>query len=101
MHPGNRKFRFLCWQNWKQYKQVDVDGKSMLAAEVVETWQSGGGRFLKQDIQTGSWYVVSLKDAKRKANSTLRECKPAWAHFGPVGLEPSKKSRARTKSTLV
>mmetsp|Transcript_31381 Transcript_31381/g.71829 ORF Transcript_31381/g.71829 Transcript_31381/m.71829 type:complete len:152 (+) Transcript_31381:259-714(+) len=94
-HPGNRRFRYLCWQNWKRYKQNDVDGKSVLAAEVVETWQSVGGRFLKQDVN-GLWYVVSLKDAKRKANSTLRECKPAWAHFGPDGLEPCNKSRTRT-----
>lgn len=97
-HEGNRKFRHLCWKNQGRYLQADLDGKSDLAEEMVAEWtsQSPPGRFLKQDAKSGLWYIVSEKDQRRKASSTLREVKPGWAHFTSENLSNMKKQKPKT-----
>jgi hypothetical protein len=77
--PGNRRLGDLCRMHIEKYARANTKGgKSTIVCEIYsiiqESCPNGQGVFIKNI--DGSWYECSMKMARRKITSTLRECLP-------------------------
>jgi hypothetical protein len=72
-HPGNKRYRDEVQNLQKWYKASDKSEKTNLSQHLVNYVHSYGGRFVKQEKNTGRWYIVSNIVARRKASQALRE----------------------------
>lgn len=99
-HPGNVYFRTLVEQYKHKYcdpgtKNVD---KARMASSIVYTIRNQqdaavgeggeGGRFLKEDQDSGFWVEIGDEKAIRKAAQALREMAPVLRHQTPPPPPP-------------
>ena len=71
---GNKRFRERINATIKNY--IDAPNryeKSLVVHGVVEQIQASGGRFLKYDDKSGSWYELSSAQMKEKVGHAIRD----------------------------
>ena len=54
------------------YAKLSPSQKSKMATQIVQSWRSGGGRFLKRNEDTGEWEDVGDDNARVKVLRDLR-----------------------------
>jgi len=72
-HIGNKMYLQELKQLKAAYGKMHKSGKSNVSQRVIDAVHQNGGRFLKQEETTGTWYEVSNQIAKKKASQALRE----------------------------
>lgn len=75
-HDGNKRFRKLIARFQKQYKESRLrEDKTRLTTEIVSIIRASGGRFLKENEETGKWHEVDTAYAHDKVSHALRSAK--------------------------
>ena len=74
-HTGNRVYRRLVHLNKETYlKLATKRDKGLLVDSIIFSIQKHGGRFLKQNPETGAWdHELTYKEAVLKTGQALRE----------------------------
>ena len=72
-HPGNKRYLDLKERMKARYRAVAKKEKAQVSQELVDAVRDWGGRFLKQEVKDGSWFVVPDAVARKKAGQALRE----------------------------
>jgi hypothetical protein len=74
VHPGNQKFRALCYARKSQFDAANHAAKKRIATEIWTTCvQLYNSRFLKRRQDKGPWYQQSAHHAILKAAQTIRD----------------------------
>jgi hypothetical protein len=85
-HPGNRVYRRLVEHKKNLYKNlIRKEDKYMLICSILHAVKSEGGRFMKEDEITGTWFEIGDDEAMGKMSQAFRE--------------PEKKSQVETVTT--
>jgi len=92
-HVGNQGFRKCVESHLKEYSKATTKlEKSLIVSNIIDTIQSRGGIFVRQDVTTERWYVVGDKMAREKAGqairATLRKQHKTSKHYNAVDDEP-------------
>ena len=75
-HPGNKKFRALCFARKPEFEAGNHAAKRRVATEIVTTTFDGGkARFLKKKGEKGPWYEMTKEQAILKACQVMRDYK--------------------------
>jgi hypothetical protein len=75
-HPGNKKFRALCFSRKHIFEAGNHAAKRRIASEIVEAAVSNfGARFLKRKQEKGPWYEMNEEQALLKACQVMRDHK--------------------------
>mmetsp|Transcript_22450 Transcript_22450/g.46599 ORF Transcript_22450/g.46599 Transcript_22450/m.46599 type:complete len:321 (+) Transcript_22450:97-1059(+) len=72
-HEGNKRFRDMAKQLKPAYEKLPKEEKTGFSIKLVQMVHDKGGRFLSKDAETGLWYEVDFKLARKKASQALRE----------------------------
>ena len=73
-HVGNRRFRVFINLHLRRYMDASTRmDKTVVVNSVVEAIHEAGGRFLKEDLRSKSWYQVATKTAREKVGHALRD----------------------------
>jgi len=78
LHIGNKVFRRIVEWNRERYQTATLrEDKTRMTVELVERLRKlrPGGRFLKQDTDTGEWFEVGDEYAREKVSHALRSAK--------------------------
>jgi hypothetical protein len=74
VHPGNQKFRALCYARKSQFDAANHAAKKRIATEIWTTCeQLYNSRFLSRRHEKGPWYQQSAHHAILKAAQTIRD----------------------------
>lgn len=75
-HPGNKKFRALCFARKPEFEAGNHAAKRRVATEIVtNTFDGGKARFLKKKGEKGPWYAMTKEQAILKACQVMRDYK--------------------------
>ncbi|CAJ1954774.1 unnamed protein product [Cylindrotheca closterium] len=75
-HPGNKKFRALCFARKPEFEAGNHAAKRRVATEIVTSSFDGGkARFLKKKGEKGPWYEMTKEQAILKACQVMRDYK--------------------------
>ena len=75
-HPGNKKFRALCFARKPEFEAGNHAAKRRVATEIVtSTFDGGKARFLKKKGEKGPWYEMTKEQAILKACQVMRDYK--------------------------
>lgn len=75
-HPGNKKFRALCFARKPEFEAGNHAAKRRIATEIVTTtFDDGKARFLKKKSEKGPWYEMTKEQAILKACQVMRDYK--------------------------
>lgn len=75
-HPGNKRYRQVVAEMKIMYRGTKAKAiKTDLSRAIVKYVFGYGGRFVKKDEETGSYYVLSPGEARKKTSQALRETK--------------------------
>ena len=73
-HPGNRAFRQSIADALKSYQTCDSKlVKGQMVTGIVEDIRSGGGGFVRYDLESRMWYDIGDEAAREKVGQTIRE----------------------------
>jgi len=73
-HSGNRAYLAIVAKNRMRHGSTCSSyEKKAIAKDVIDQIRNRGGRFLKEDRNTGRWYVLSNKKTMDKVSQALRE----------------------------
>lgn len=74
-NPGNIKYRAYCDSRRGQYKQLGNKGKEKkkYCMTILKHIKSIGGRFIRYDTTTNSWYEVDDSEARTRISQRLRQ----------------------------
>jgi len=73
-HVGNKRFRAFVGLHLKQYMETSSrTEKSKIVHTIYDDIMKAGGRFLKNDPNTGLWHPVERKMAREKIAHALRD----------------------------
>jgi hypothetical protein len=73
-HVGNRKFRHIVAMYLCRYENCKARIEKMIVvAEIVRQIINSGGRFLKKDPRTMTWFTVERKAAVEKVGHAIRD----------------------------
>lgn len=74
-NPGNIKYRAYCDSRRGQYKQLGNKGKEKkkYCMTILKHIKSNGGRFIRYDTTTNSWYEVDDSEARTRISQRLRQ----------------------------
>lgn len=75
-HPGNQAFLGEKERLQDRYLAASKNDKTGISQELVDGIHARGGRFIKQD-NSGQWYEVDDRTARKKGSQTLREINTA------------------------
>lgn len=77
---GNKRYRQVVSEMKAMYKhQDDKSAKTDLSRAIVDYVCNYGGRFLKKEGVSNSYYVLTRAEARKKTSQALRETKePKW-----------------------
>ena len=74
VHPGNQKFRALCYARKSQFEAANHAAKKRIATEIWTTCeQLYNSRFLSKRQEKGPWYQQNAHHAILKAAQTIRD----------------------------
>jgi len=74
--PGNKRYRRVVSEMKERYKTSEGrKSKTGLSRSIVEHVLQYGGRFVKEEEDTGRYYVLSKTEARIKTSQALRESK--------------------------
>jgi hypothetical protein len=69
-HRGNQDFRRIVAGRLKEYEAAKSRIEKMeIVADIVKSITDNGGRFLKRDPKTNTWYSVDRRAAIEKVRS--------------------------------
>jgi len=75
-HPGNKKFRALCFVRKPEFEAGNHAAKRRVATEIVTaTFDGGKARFLKKKAEKGPWFEMTKEQAILKACQVMRDYK--------------------------
>jgi len=74
-HPGNVFFRQEILKYRERYEQSSKEEKYNISEIVVDSLNSKGVRFLREN-EEGGWFEISHNDARKKVSQALRERPP-------------------------
>jgi hypothetical protein len=75
-HPGNKKFRALCFSRKQLFEAGNHAAKRRIAMEIVQAAVTDfGARFLKRKEEKGPWYEMNEEQALLKACQVMRDHK--------------------------
>ena len=75
-HPGNKKFRALCFARKPEFEAGNHAAKRRVATEIVTVSFDGGkARFLKKKGEKGPWFEMNKEQAILKACQVMRDYK--------------------------
>jgi hypothetical protein len=75
-HPGNKKFRALCFSRKQLFEAGNHAAKRRIAMEIVQAAVTDfGARFLKRKHDKGPWYEMNEEQALLKACQVMRDHK--------------------------
>lgn len=78
-HVGNRRFRTIVNRHKKRYRDAETkDDKTRVSLSVLDIVRNScdpPGRFLKLNLETGTWYDVGEKGARERVSLALRTAK--------------------------
>jgi hypothetical protein len=75
-HPGNKKFRALCFSRKQLFEAGNHAAKRRIAMEIVQAAVTDfGARFLKRKEDKGPWYEMNEEQALLKACQVMRDHK--------------------------
>lgn len=75
-HPGNKKFRALCFVRKPEFEAGNHAAKRRVATEIVTaTFDGGKARFLKKKGEKGPWFEMTKENAILKACQVMRDYK--------------------------
>jgi hypothetical protein len=75
-HPGNKKFRALCFSRKHIFEAGNHAAKRRIASEIVQAAVTDfGARFLKRKEEKGPWYEMNAEQALLKACQVMRDHK--------------------------
>jgi hypothetical protein len=75
-HPGNKKFRALCFSRKHLFEAGNHAAKRRIASEIVQAAVTAfGARFLKRKEDKGPWYEMNEEQALLKACQVMRDHK--------------------------
>jgi hypothetical protein len=75
-HVGNKRFRNIVMMHREDYQTATSrEAKSKITFAVVAMIRQSGGRFLKQDEESGAWKNVGDEYARDKVSHALRSAK--------------------------
>lgn len=75
-HPGNQVFRSLILDNREEYQNATMrEQKTRITTSIIERVHLNGGRFVKFDEDTSSWFEVNKAYAHDKVSHALRSAK--------------------------
>ena len=77
-HDGNCYFRSLINKNREQYLRAKKNDKPFISLSIVRAIRQRGGRFLKNDEDTGLWYEIGDDAAREKTSQALRQRAPEY-----------------------
>ena len=75
-HIGNRRFREIIGSHVPHYRDAKTkEEKTAISSSIVKLIrsQSPGGRFLKEDPETGQYHDIGDEKAREKVSQSLRE----------------------------
>jgi len=106
-HPGNQRYLAKRLELQPSYKKAKRADKTLISKAFVNAVKAGGARFLKQEEGTSDrWYVVSDKEARRKASQALRDDRKRKASEKgsqalPKCKTPEHQATKRAKGTVL
>lgn len=75
-HPGNQKFRALCFSRKAMFDVANHAAKRRIATEIWKTCvASNSSRFLRKPLDKGPWYELGADQAILKAAQVMRDYK--------------------------
>eukprot|EP00540_Astrosyne_radiata_P001467 CAMPEP_0116848000 /NCGR_PEP_ID=MMETSP0418-20121206/14745_1 /TAXON_ID=1158023 /ORGANISM="Astrosyne radiata, Strain 13vi08-1A" /LENGTH=313 /DNA_ID=CAMNT_0004479505 /DNA_START=128 /DNA_END=1069 /DNA_ORIENTATION=+ len=75
-HPGNKRYRQVVGEMKSKYRAASAKtNKTALSRAIVDYVEGYGGRFLKKDPKTGTYFVLTKSEARKKTSQALRETK--------------------------
>ena len=75
-HPGNKRFRTIVQSKREQYQSAGRrDDKNRIINEIIAQVYREGGRFLRNDEDTGEWVLVEPSGVHDKVSHALRSAK--------------------------
>eukprot|EP00980_Cylindrotheca_fusiformis_P019564 scaffold6784_cov108-Cylindrotheca_fusiformis.AAC.6 len=103
-HPGNKKFRALCFARKPEFEAGNHAAKRRVATEIVTTTFDGGkARFLKKKRDKGPWHEMTKEQAILKACQVMRDYKRpdrmAMREMMQQNGQARKRSRSQEPST--
>jgi hypothetical protein len=73
-HPGNKKFRALCFARKAQFEAGNHAAKRRIATEIWNAMvQQHQSRYLKKRLDKGPWHEMSAHEAILKAQQVIRD----------------------------
>jgi hypothetical protein len=103
-HPGNKKFRALCFVRKPEFEAGNHAAKRRVATEIVTTTFDGDkARFLKKKRDKGPWFEMTKEQAILKACQVMRDYKRpdrmAMREMMQQNGQARKRSRSQEPST--
>jgi hypothetical protein len=103
-HPGNKKFRALCFVRKPEFEAGNHAAKRRVATEIVTTTFDGDtARFLKKKRDKGPWFAMTKEQAILKACQVMRDYKRpdrmAMREMMQQNGQARKRSRSQEPST--
>jgi hypothetical protein len=75
-HPGNKRYRQVVSEMKASYRSIgSKSAKTDLSRAIVDHVYKYGGRFLKTELGTGKYYILTPAEARKKTSQALREAK--------------------------
>eukprot|EP00553_Chaetoceros_curvisetus_P015382 CAMPEP_0204642906 /NCGR_PEP_ID=MMETSP0718-20130828/245_1 /ASSEMBLY_ACC=CAM_ASM_000674 /TAXON_ID=230516 /ORGANISM="Chaetoceros curvisetus" /LENGTH=239 /DNA_ID=CAMNT_0051663839 /DNA_START=33 /DNA_END=752 /DNA_ORIENTATION=- len=76
-HPGNKKFRELIQESKSRYRTLPLRGKSKknYVLKLLKQIADCGGRFMREDVLSATYYEVPQIEARKKIAQCLRDYK--------------------------
>lgn len=75
-HAGNKRYRHVISDMKLMYKKSEAKAiKTDLSRAIVDHVCKYGGRFIKKEVTTGRYYVLTRGEARKKTSQALREAK--------------------------
>ncbi len=72
-HVGNKWFRGIIASHLDHYLTASRLEKGLIVDNIVESVLSSGGKFLKQEINSGPWLEVGTKKARERVGHAFRD----------------------------
>lgn len=103
-HPGNKKFRALCFARKPEFEAGNHAAKRRVATEIVtSTFDGGKARFLRKKRDKGPWFEMTKEQAILKACQVMRDYKRpdrmAIREMMQQNGQARKRSRSQEPST--
>mmetsp|Transcript_17043 Transcript_17043/g.46729 ORF Transcript_17043/g.46729 Transcript_17043/m.46729 type:complete len:692 (+) Transcript_17043:60-2135(+) len=89
-HQGNMNYRQLIRSTVEAYQCAGKRERTKIIHSIMQTIRQQGGRFVKQDADSGRWIDIGFASALEKVDHSLRDQaapqEPIEMLSGPVGL---------------